>query len=212
VKALGSVAAVIAAVREDADAEVEGIQRDTQRAIDALTHFDTAVAGRPEDAAPVVAARTRARIAAAHDDGEDARVAIGEREEWLARALDLGRAQLAVPQAPAVRRDDLARLTREAIDRLPPGRLDILVSAADAPLLDAEWIATVGGDRHADLTVGVGAVEGGCIVRTADGRVVFDNTWPARHERLQSAWRSAMTDVYEHAVATLSRAGDINGG
>jgi vacuolar-type H+-ATPase subunit E/Vma4 len=160
-----------------------------------------------------MAARARARIAAAHDDWEDARVAISEREVWLARALDVGRAQLAAPQGPAVRRDDLARLAREAIDRLPPGRLEILVSAADAPLLNAEWTAAVGGDRQADVTVGVGQVEGGCIVRTADGRAVFDNTWPARHERLQATWRSAMADVYERAIATLvAPAGGADGG
>jgi vacuolar-type H+-ATPase subunit E/Vma4 len=143
-------------------------------------------------------------MAAARDDWEDARSALSEREEWLGRALELGRAQLAAAAPPGERRNDLARLAREAIDRLPPGPTEIVVSAADEPLLGPEWRAALAAPADpGTIAIVTGPVEGGCLVRSIDGRAVFDNTWPARAERLQAVWRSALADVYERAISPL---------
>ena len=204
-KALGSVAAVVAATLEDADAEVDAIDREAAAAIAALPRGDGA-ADRPEDTAAIAAARERARIAIAHEDWEDARAAIGEREAWLTRALEIGRRRLAMPEAPALRRDRLALLAREAIERLPAGPIEIVVAEADVPLLDADWRSTLAPNDPAQIAIVAGPIDGGLLARTRDGRAVFDNTWTARAERLQSIWRAALADVYDRTTAMLTRA------
>jgi vacuolar-type H+-ATPase subunit E/Vma4 len=196
-KGLGSVAAVVAAILEDADAEVEAIDRDAAASIAALPALPREDTGL-EDAAAIAAARERARIAVAHEDWEDARAALSDREAWIGRAVEAGRGRLRALDTAAARRNHLAALAREAIERLPAGPLEIVVSEADAPLLDADWKrGALRPDDAARVSIAVDGVDGGLVVRTADGRVQYDNTWTARAERLQPVWRSALAELYE---------------
>jgi vacuolar-type H+-ATPase subunit E/Vma4 len=196
-KGLGSVAAVVAAILEDADAEVEAIDRDAAASIAALPALPRE-GSTPDDAAAIAAARERARIAVAHEDWEDARAALSDREAWIARAVDAGRCRLRALDTAAARRDHLAVLAREAIECLPAERLEIVVSAADKPLLDDDWKRRAfAPDDAARVSIAVDGVDGGLVARTADGRVQFDNTWPARAERLHATWRAALADLYE---------------
>jgi vacuolar-type H+-ATPase subunit E/Vma4 len=196
-KGLGSVAAVVAAIREDADAEVEAIDRDATASIAALPALPREGA-TPEDVAEIAAARERARIADAHEDWEDARAALSDREAWIARAVEAGRCRLRALDTAAVRRDHLAALAREAIERLPAERLEIVVSNADASLLDDDWKRDAFAPADAArLSIAVDGADGGLVARTADGRVQFDNTWAARADRLHATWRAALADLYE---------------
>jgi vacuolar-type H+-ATPase subunit E/Vma4 len=52
------------------------------------------------------------------------------------------------------------------------------------------------------VRVVTGPVPGGCIVRTSSGRASFDNTIAARAQRFQTAWRSALAEIYEQVVPT----------
>ena len=98
------------------------------------------------------------------------------------------------------------RWSREAIARLPAGPLEIVVSEADAAVLDREWLGGVFGPGAVETPLVVtGAIDGGCVVRLRDGRASFDNTYAARAERLQSVWRAALADVYERATSNISR-------
>lgn len=196
-KGLGSVAAVVAAILEEADAEVEAIDRDAAAAIAALPVLPHDGAA-PEEAAAIAAARERARIAVAHENWEDACAALSDREAWIARAVEAGRCRLRALDTTAARRGHLAALAREAIDRLPAEPIEIVVSEADASLLDDDWKRSAfAPDDGARVSISVDGVDGGLLARTAGGRVQFDNTWSARAERFQAAWRSALADLYE---------------
>lgn len=203
-KALGSIAAVIAAVLEDSDAEAAAIEREAADTIAALPRGPAAAAILDE--AAIAEARERARIALAHEDWEDVREAISEREAWLARAIEAGRIQLGASEAPEPRRERLLMLAREAIARLPGGPIEIAVGEADAPLLDAEWRAALLPASPDQILIVTAAIDGGVLARTRDGRASFDNTWPARAERLESTWRAALADLYDHAAAPLAHA------
>jgi vacuolar-type H+-ATPase subunit E/Vma4 len=204
-KAFGSVAAVVAAVREDAALEADAIERQAEAAIARLR--DEAAARRvvwPEGETRIVAARERARARVAHEDWLDSRAAIDEREAWIARAVERGRRQLV--EAPYGRQEWLATLAEEAIERLHARAVQIAVSAADAPLLDADWRAAVAAPARLDaLEVIVDAVDGGCRVRSSDGRATVDNTLAARAHRFQTAWRAALAELYERAVQEPAR-------
>ena len=228
-KPLGSVQAVVAAIREDAAAEVEMLGQTTQAELDRIRAEEARdVVTIPESASRLAAARQRARARLAEEDWQDAREAFAEREQWIARAVAKGERQLAEAEASDRRRETLAVFVREALERLPrgvptaaagpqarhprlggpaalatpSGACEIVVSAADAAVLDLAWsqrLAALTG--RADLRVIPGPVDNGCVVRTLDGRASFDNSYAARARRFESAWRAALAEVYEQAAS-----------
>ena len=144
------------------------------------------------------AARREAQTRLAQEDWEDTRDAVALREEWINRAVALGNQLLATPEDGQRRRDRLAAFVQEGLARLPEEACEVVVSAADAALLGPEWRRDVArATRRGELRVTAGALDGGCIVRTLDGRTSFDNSYSARAARFQSAWRSALARLYE---------------
>ena len=211
-KPLGSVAALIAAVREDAQADVDAIERDAAEAIaraDFSPQMSAAVA--PDTGAAIAAARARARARLSQEDWEDTRAALACRESWMAEAAALGRERLLNDRMDArsaeTRREALARLAAEGIARLPAGPIVIVVTEQDAALLDETWRARIGRGDPSTLTIVRQAIGGGCLVQSADGRAVFDNTYEARIERLQARWRSVLFDIYERATTGVAPEG-----
>jgi vacuolar-type H+-ATPase subunit E/Vma4 len=111
----------------------------------------------------------------------------------VARALDLLRTADA-----ASRRDDLTRLAREAVMRLGAPALEIVVAPEDAAVADSGWAADLQAATGVSVTVVASAeVTGGCIARTMDGRLCYDNTLTARLRRLEAAWRPALNELIE---------------
>jgi vacuolar-type H+-ATPase subunit E/Vma4 len=202
-KPLGSVAAVIAAIREDAVAEAETIEGGAQAAIERIRSSDaTDVVTFPERERRLAAARQQAQARLAQEDWEDTRAAVAEREAWLARAVALGRQQLAEFADVQTRCGRLAILAREGLARLPGSPCEIVVSEADVPLLGPEWRRAVAeATGRDDVRVMAGPLEGGCLLRTSDGRASFDNSYAGRDRRLQARWRSALAALYERAVS-----------
>jgi vacuolar-type H+-ATPase subunit E/Vma4 len=208
-KPLGSIAAVIAAVREDAEAEAETLETHAAAEVERIRALEASdIVTVPDREARLAAARQRAQSRIAHEDWEDTRSAVVDREDWLARALELGQAVLARSEPFQARRDRLTTFAAEGLARLPGRVSDIVVAEADVLLLGPDWqrdlAAATGRD---EIRVLAGAIEGGCVVRTPDGRAFFDNTYGARARRFQAAWRSALADVYEQAISTTSSAG-----
>lgn len=205
-KPLGSVAAVIAAVREDAGAEAEAIgarAAEEVARIRALQASDVVTIADRETR--LAAARREAHTRLAQEDWEDRRDAVALREEWLERALDLGRRLLAKPEDATARRARLTSLVEEGLARLPGATCEVVVSEADALLLGPDWrrdIAAAAGRR--DVLVTSGPVDGGCILRTPDGRASFDNTYATRARRFQPAWRAALAGLYEQALSAAA--------
>ena len=200
-KALGSVAAVIAAIHEDGAAELETTEIETARAVSRMTAEGAAEAGSaPDTAGTLAAARDSVRTRLAQEDWEDARQALADREAWIARAVELGDKRVRDREDIQVIRERLASLAREGLERMPPGPVEIAVSAEDHAVLDDDWHLALGAAAAHSVQVVTASITGGCVVRAASGRSTFDNTYAARAERLQSAWRGALADIYERAT------------
>ena len=204
-KPLGSVAALLAAIRDDAAAEAEVIQRDADAAVARTAADEAACPPSQAEDRQLAVARDRARVRIAQEDWHDARDAIAERERWMARAIALGTAQLQERRTPPEVRVELAALAREAVARLPAGAIELLVDAAVARDLDDEWLSALAARRGDDrITIVTAAVNGGCIARSADGRASFDNSYAARAERLQALWRAQLAAIYERATSAIA--------
>ena len=203
-KSLGSIAAVVAAIREDGAAEAEAVDRRAHADIDQIRALEARdVVTIPDRESRLAAARQLAQARITHEDWEDTRQAVAAREEWLARAVQLGEALLARPADDRTCRERLATLADEGLTRLAGRPCEVVVPARLVEILDPAWqrgVAEAAG--LVDLKVVDGPCDGGCIVRTLDGRASFDNSYAARARRFQAAWRSALADVYEQAIST----------
>ena len=201
-KPLGSVAAVIAAIREDASAEAEALERRAEAEVDSVrTLAASDVVTIPDLERRLTAAGQASRSRLAQEDWEGTREAVADRERWIARAVELGRLQLVDSGDAQTRRERLAVLAHEAMSRLPGGVCELVVPEADVAWLGPEWCRAVAhGAGRDDVRVVAGSHEGGCIARTLDGRASFDNSYAARAERFQAAWRSALAEIYEQAL------------
>lgn len=203
-KPFGSVEAVVAALEEDARAELEKIERE----------FDASLLRLREDDAqrPVVvtdadgrigAARRRTAERLAEEDWADRRAALVDREVWMQQVAREGERLLAALD-PAGRRADLLRLAREALDRVDGAEVDVTLSPGDVALADAAWrddAARESGKRIRRVAAAE-TIAGGCIVEAADGRVRYDNTYETRARRFESAWRAALGELFERATRT----------
>jgi vacuolar-type H+-ATPase subunit E/Vma4 len=211
---LGSVAAVIAAVREDASAEAEVLDRRAGADAEHVRTLAVAdVVTVPDLDRRLMAARQTSESRLAQEDWEDRREAVADRERWIARAVELGRRQLVDPGDAPTRRERLAALAREALSRLPGGVCELVVPDADVAWLGPDWCRAVArGAGRDEVRVVAGSHEGGCIARTLDGRASFDNSYAARAERFQAAWRSALAEVYEQAQRGAPSSADLEPG
>ena len=202
-KVFGSADAVVAAMREDLAEEIERFERQIELEMAAIreqaSHERVDIADRDRRMA---AARRDARERLAHEDGKDARGALERRERWIADVVAQARARLTAPETREVRHAWLAALAREALDALPPGDAVLAVPPDDHASLDAAWVSGVSGPRT--VTLAAEPIAGGCIARSRDGRVTFDNTIDARLTRLTSTWRSVLGSLYESAVTAVA--------
>jgi vacuolar-type H+-ATPase subunit E/Vma4 len=194
----GSVESIVAAIREEARAERDRLDAETAATIARLREEDnqTPVAV-PDGDARIEAARRQARERAAEEHWADRQLALESRERWMARAVALGLERLRTADA-ARRREDLLDLAREAAARVGGPAIDIVVAPADLALADPTWRDQVAATISAAVTVAADpAVTGGCIARSADGRLNYDNTFAGRTRRFEGAWRSALSELLE---------------
>lgn len=178
-QALGSPASVIAAIREDAEAEAERLHESAEEEVSAIraetASADVSIADREERLA--AARRTNAeRVARQEWEGRCA--VIAQREQWLQRVV--AKAQETWGSGDA---DQLHALIREARARMPSGVCEVAVSAGDRQRISVP-----------DANVSVASIAGGCIVTVGD--VSFDNSFEARSRRFEPEWRSALSGMY----------------
>lgn len=205
-KPLGSIAALVAAIHDDAAAEADALGAAADAQVAGVTGDQSSCPPAVDDERrALAAARDRARVRVSQEDWNDARDAIAEREVWIQRAVAAGVKRLGERLPAGETRAALAGLAREAISRLPAGGIELAVSEADAALLDRDWRASIAPTGNADeIRIVVERLDGGCIARSADGRAWFDNSYEARTERLQAEWRASLADVYERVTSQLS--------
>ena len=198
-KTFGSVASLVEAVREEVEAEVSRIRRETEeterRQSDAAAREGIELPDRGERLAEE---RRKSAELLAREDWADRREALERREAFAAEAAR--RSLEALRTGPAADRAEvLGRLAREAIERVPGDVLEIAVNAADAALLTEEFrsdLARRTGRREVRLAADRLETAGGCVLRTADGRTSFDDTFEARAKRFETAWRSAVAEIH----------------
>ena len=89
----------------------------------------------------------------------------------------------------------LLALAAQAIEAIGADEVVIEVSEEDRPLLDEAWLGRLGERLGRQVKVSIQAVQGmdaGLIVRSADGRRLYDNTFGARLRRLRPAIRQTL--------------------
>jgi vacuolar-type H+-ATPase subunit E/Vma4 len=177
-------------ILKDAQRRADRIRKRAQR--EAKKTLDDA-AKEAESAAEKIlnAARRRAdRVAQsllATIEQEVRRDLLEAQEAELSRLFDAARERLrdrAAYDYPAV----LARLATEAIAAMEADHVVIELSEADRPIATEGWL---GGIRRAagrqlaiDISESSAPIDGGLIVRSADGRLLYENSFAARLRRL----------------------------
>ena len=96
---------------------------------------------------------------------------------------------------PGRYRDSLTRLAAEAVSAVGDEGIVLRLSERDRGLADEAFVQAVSDGVAADagglrLEFDAADTGGGCFATSADGRVVFDNTFPRRLERMRSELRA----------------------
>jgi vacuolar-type H+-ATPase subunit E/Vma4 len=195
---LGSVEAVVAAIREDAHAEVERIERERDASAARIRAEDAAAPVVVADAeVRLSAARREARERAAAEDWADRQSRALARDRWMRVVAERARQQLR-DATDAQRRADLLTCAGEAIAQMPAGGCELLVAARDLVLLDERWRDALHRTVSRPVTiVACPEIDGGCVARSPDGRLRFDNTLAARETRFEPHWRRRLAECFE---------------
>jgi vacuolar-type H+-ATPase subunit E/Vma4 len=186
---VGSVDAVMATIRAEADAEVERLRTRADEEIARLRNLPPETdAGDRESR--LIAARKHNDELAAQMDWEERRRVIEQRETWIERVI--ARADELLRSATVdQRKESLAGLAREALQRVRGEQIELRVAAHDRSLVDDAWCREIAPGS----SVGENApIRGGCLVRS--GALVFDNTFEERAKRLEPVWRKALAGMY----------------
>jgi len=178
---LGSPASIIAAIREEADAEAERIDAATASELASIRSENAKVGIADREERLAAASRmNEERIAKQEWDGR--RAVIEQREKWMQRVVAAARMKWS-GGGQSTRREQLNALIRESVSRLPRGTCEVAVSADDRNLVDVP-----------ETNVTTASITGGCIVTIGD--VSFDNSFEARVRRLEPEWRNALSGMY----------------
>lgn len=210
-RTLGSVDALVAAVRDEAESVLETRRQACDGELDAL---ETAPAGtdrrRDDD-------ERRTRLAAAHrmvrerrarEEWLGAKELLEARERWVDGVVSTARRRFRT-MPPEGRRAALARLAEEACRRLPGDGAVVRLAPADADGLGADWashVAARAGKSHVEIQPDASVATGGCLATTATGAVTFDNTLEARSKRFEATWRAGLSALFDKTPS----AGDAN--
>jgi vacuolar-type H+-ATPase subunit E/Vma4 len=174
---LGSIASVIAAIRDEAGTEVEKLER----AVPVIAPEAVSIADRD---ARIAAAHRENRERIAQEEWESRRAVIQQREAWIARVREAAHQRWgAMPWQPLAE-EALQRITGEEVNICHPERSEGPGGASGA---------MVAPDKR-KITYTPAKISGGCIA--VSGGVAFDNTFEARERRLEAEWRHALSALY----------------
>jgi vacuolar-type H+-ATPase subunit E/Vma4 len=204
----GSAAAVVAAVRDDAAAERERLERESAATLDTLSAGRVPRSGEREQDAGTERMDAVRRVNAeadAAEDWEDTVTAASDRDAWIAAVAEKGRRAIA---ADTDAQKWLERVTREAVAELPGDACIVAVPATLAAEAEV-WRSAVERDTGKRIALEPAAFTAGCIARTPDGRVTFDNTVDARERRSRTEWRTAVARIYDAATVPASAPAEV---
>jgi vacuolar-type H+-ATPase subunit E/Vma4 len=138
-------------------------------------------------------------IASAHIQAK--RVSLRAREEAIAKVFDaIGQEVAKLRDNPQSYRDALLNLAAEAVSAVGAAEVRLKVGSGDAAIVDEAFLAEVGKRTEGGLQHPVnirlepdqGLEGGGCIALSTDGRIIFDNTFRRRLERMKPELRTVI--------------------
>lgn len=181
---VGSIDAVTATIRDEANEELDRIRGVRDEEIARLRELPAAAS--PGNRERLISeAHRRNNELLAQMEWEEKRRVIEQREAWIARVIRRGSEILATADAQA-RKATLAACVREAMQSVRGDAIEIRVADVDRSLLE---------DIAPEAKAGQpAAISGGCVVRS--GALGFDNSFEARAKRLEPAWRKALAAMY----------------
>jgi vacuolar-type H+-ATPase subunit E/Vma4 len=199
-KTHGSVAAVVAAIQDDVQVEIEHLEAETSAELARLRRdFESHSPVVADCEARLAAARAQARERLAREDYRDARAEIEVRDAWMHKVVAAAQKRLSQTASPC-RRHVLGRLADEALTKIPARECVLQIARRDVPLADAAWVSErVSNAGKVDVKIVGIEIDGGCIAASGDGRVAFDNSIRARTERFEGQWRTALASLFEEA-------------
>lgn len=200
-RSLGSAAAVVAAIREEAGAEIERLEREARETQAALAGERERPVEIPDADRRI--AEARVRVARLEDDEAWSTVLedLQERERWIERVVAAARRMAESTEHPDWVRTYTAALALEGLRILPPGRGTVTVPASMKSLFDERWQRDLQDRAGRAIEIAFGPIAAGCTIRLVDRPVAYDNSIEARERRLQSRWRAAVARAYDTLTA-----------
>ncbi|HXW06911.1 MAG TPA: hypothetical protein VD833_16890 [Vicinamibacterales bacterium] len=200
----GSVAAVIAAIREEAAAEMDRLARGAAVEHAALASERERPAALADRERRLAEAGTRANRMRDDADWENALQDLRDREQWMSDVVAAARNVLLADPDPQWTREWTAALALEAMAALPPGPCVIVVPVARAPLFEDAWLRGLESKSGRSLAVEPGPIGAGCLVRMTGVPLAYDNSLEAREARLHATWRATLASLYESLCAGIA--------
>jgi vacuolar-type H+-ATPase subunit E/Vma4 len=133
---------------------------------------------------------------------ETKRVMLRSREEAIGRVLSAIEEGLAEMRSQPEYREALRNLAAEAVEGIGDRRVVLRVAESDRKLADSVFVADVAervgkvGGKGVEIEIKLDPEieDGGCVATSADGRIVLNNTFGRRLERLRPALRGEIVN------------------
>lgn len=148
----------------------------------------------------VEAARSK-EVAGAHIEAK--RIFLRAREEAISKVFEAIREELKRFRGDKSRyRDALITLGAEAVRAIGGPEVIVALGEEDRALAGAELAAEIearlalegSADVKVRIVIDAAVVGGGCLATSGDSRVIFDNTFPRRLERMKPSLRSTIVN------------------
>jgi vacuolar-type H+-ATPase subunit E/Vma4 len=132
---------------------------------------------------------------------EAKRILLRAREEAISKVFDTIRRELdSTHKDTAAYRKSLVNLGAEAVRAIGEPQVTLVLGKEDEALASKELASDIVGELGSDGAKGVrievvvdpDVVGGGCVAKSVDSRVVFDNTFSRRLERMKPSLRSTI--------------------
>ena len=179
---VGSVASIIASIREDAAAEVERIEQATAADIASIRTEETGTdVSVPDRVSRLATVRRENQERIAQQEWEGRRAMIEQREAWIARVVATARQEWrSTPE-------QLLSLIREALQNVDAAECEVAVAPQDRDRVDPSQF-----EKRIHITTA--DIDCGCIVTAGD--ITLDESFDVRAKRLEPEWRKALGEVY----------------
>ena len=200
----GSEDEIIGKIMSDGEARAQRVLDNAKRSVEAEKRKAETEAGKVrkemlDQVKRKVAALKSKEIAGGHIEAK--RVLLRAREEAISRVFDTISAELEKLHRDGTRyRQALVNLAAEAVGAIGEKEVEVVLGKDDQDLADERLVADISKRLDAEGVPGI-EIElvvdrsldgGGCVARSKDSRVIFDNTFRRRLERMKPSLRSTI--------------------